>query len=500
MSTRSPSQLKTKTHAYETFMGLDSSRDERALETGRNQHLIALNNATCDWRGQIVRDAGAKHVVGGLPVHHIAFLAHDTPVFAEEDGDGIHLRSSLGHVLTSAYPSGTTVSSTVFNRNVVFAARNAVLQIYDGAIYRETNSAAMRLIRPSFVASVQRRLAVAGIPGFETEVHLSRVDNFDKFYGDEDPTDENVLRAGTIDVANQLGTADQITGLAAYEQNRLAIFAADRTLIYVIDPDIDQWQLDDNVNIRVGCISHATICSAGTDLLFCSRSGVHTIRRSRENGIIVDSATLSDKVDILYRQLVRSVSDPSLISAAFDQDTGQYHVFFPQPGGTLCKRLTLALNAQNDSGATFSTGDFLNARCGAFLNGKLMLGTSGGVYEILDIENEEGDVYPDAEIILPFLWHGSMHNDKMTHALTIQATGKGVIEMEAFDIEGRSLGSMRFEIDADSDDEQTISMPLSQQYERQWERRYLAAKYRFRIVESTGLVRLIGIGISTKEM
>ena len=63
---KSPSGVKTKTFAYEDFQGLDTSRDITSLDTGKQQHLTKILNATCDWRGQIVRDASSKFVSGGL--------------------------------------------------------------------------------------------------------------------------------------------------------------------------------------------------------------------------------------------------------------------------------------------------------------------------------------------------------------------------------------------------------------------------------------------------
>ena len=501
MSNRSSAQLRLKTHAYETFQGLDSSRDVTALDTGRNQHLTELLNASCDWRGQIVRDAPASHVVGTLPVSHVAFFTEGEAVYVEADGDGKHLRSTTGHGVDDVYPSDAVVSSTVFGRNLHLVSRGALMRYYDGESFGQNTSSAMMVARPSFITTVQRRLVVAGIPGLETEVHISRVDNANVFPADEDPMSENVLRAGAIDVANLLGTADKITGIAPFEQDKLVVFTADRAVIFQLDPDITKWELDRSANIRVGCVSHNTIQSAGTDLLFCSRRGVHSIKRSEQNGILVFSLTLSDKIDLLYRELFESVLDPSTISAVYDQDRAQYHIFFPQPGGTLCKRLTLTIAPASDKslGAMFGEGDFLTATCGAFLSGQMYWGTPGGVYSVHTVTTEGTGVTPDAEILTPFLWHGSLHNEATTHSITIQASGRGVIEMECMDIHGKAIGSMRFEIDADSDDADHTSVPLSRQYERQWERRYLAAQYRFRIVESDGLVRFIGFAIKTKE-
>lgn len=499
-STRSTSGLKTKTFAYENFQGLDTSRDITSLDTGKEQHLSKINNATADWRGQIVRDAACLERGGEYRVQHVRFFGKNELVWAERTGSGINFNSERGHVLENVHEASAIVSSTVFNQNVIFASRARPMYSYDGIKFQRNQSPAADLLRPAYVTSVQRRLAVAGIPGRETQVHLSRVDQDQIFPDDEEEGSTSVLRAGFIDIANLLGTADQITGLGSFEQNRLVIFTADRAIIYRIDPDLTRWVIDDNANINIGCASHNTIVNAGTDLLFCSRSGVHSIKRSEENGILVFSYSMSDKIDILYRELFGSVPDPETISAVFDQDTAQYHVFFPQGGGTTCKRLTLATNPEGGQPQPkFSTGDFLNANCGAFLGGKLVLGTNGGAYEVLKIEDERDDAFtPEMEVVTPFLWHGSLMDTKETTSIILQAAGKGIIEMDAVDLDGRVIGSLVIEVDDTSDDNNFLDVPLSKQYERKWSHRYLAAQYRFKTKGGGGLLRIIGFAVTVR--
>ena len=499
-STRSSTGLKTKTFVYENFQGLDTSRDITSLDTGKEQHLSKINNATADWRGQIVRDAACLERGGEYRVQHVRFFGKNELVWAERTGAGINFNSERGHVLENVHEATAIVSSTVFNQNVIFASRARPMYAYDGINFNRNQSPAADLLRPAYVTSVQRRLAVAGIPGRETQVHLSRVDQDQIFPDDEEPDSTSVLRAGFIDVANLLGTADQITGLGSFEQNRLVVFTADRAIIYRVDPDLTRWVIDDNANINIGCASHNTIVNAGTDLLFCSRSGVHSIKRSEENGILVFSYSMSDKIDILYRELFNSVAEPETISAVFDQDTAQYHIFFPQGSGTTCKRLTLATNPEGGQPQPkFSTGDFLNANCGSFLGGKLVLGTNGGVYEVLKIEDDRDDAFtPEMEVVTPYLWHGSLMDTKETTSVILQATGKGIIEMDALDLNGRIIGSLVIEVDDTSDDNYFLDVPLSKQYERKWSHRYLAAQYRFKTKGGGGLLRIIGFAVTVR--
>ena len=500
-SVKSPSGVKTKTFAYEDFQGLDTSRDVTSLDTGKSQHLSVVKNATCDWRGQIVRDPAAFHLDGERVVDHVRFYGSDRFVYAERTGAGIDLKSDTGEIVENAFPLSSIISTTVFNRNVMFTSKAQQLRRFDGTNFYANASPAMDRLRPAYSTSTQSRMVVAGVSANETTVYVSRV-NQDEIWPLDEPEDSNdVNKAFEFDVANYLGTADKITGLGSFEQNRLVVFAADRALIYRTDPDYTRWLLDDNANIFIGCASHNTIQNAGTDLLFCSRSGIHSIKRSEDNGILVYSYSLSDKVDLLYRELFNSVDDKEKISAVFDQDNGQYHVFFPLPGNTLCTRLTLALNPEGGEAIPkFSTGDFLRARCGAFLNGNLIYGTTGGVYKVIDVEDERDDAFtPEMEITTPLLWHGSLSETKETQSLILQAAGKGLIEIDAQDDNGKVIGSMVIEVDDTADDNHFADVPLSRQYERKWTHRYRAAQYRVKTTGGSGLLRIIGFAVNVRN-
>ena len=496
-TSKSPHGVKTTTVAYENFQGLDTSRSLTAQDTKTEQTLSLIENAYCDWRGQIVRDPGASYREGQYLVVYTKHFGIGESAWAERTGSGINLNSARGHIASDVYPVNATVSGCVFNQNLHFFARALPPYRYDGIKWSQNQSPDLQSLRPSYAAPVQRRMAVAGIPGKETQVHISRVDQEEIFPGDEDAASNDVLRAGFIDIANQIGTADQITGLASFEQNRLVIFTSDRALVFQIDPDITAWTIDDRTNIHIGCVSHNTIVNAGTDVIFCSRAGVHSIRRSQENGILVYSVSFSDKIDLLYREYFNSVPDKETISAVWDQDESQYHIFFPQAGGFLTKRLTLSLNPEGEAPQPkWSTGDFLNARCGSFLSGQLLFGTPGGIYEIKKLD-EEAETTPDATILTPMLWHGDFNNSKQTHSLIVQAAGKAIVDVSAVDEEGRSLGSMSFEVD-DTDDNRFIDVPLSSQYERKWETRYRGAQYRVVVKEGNQIFRLMGIAVVLK--
>lgn len=489
--------------SYEGFQGMDRSRDERSMETNRNQHLLLAENCHCDWRGQIVRDPGALKIAGDFPVRHVAFATNTDPVWVEQTGGGLDITTLDGARVENAFPLGTNPTSLVFARKVYFAARGESVYTYaDGGFAQALSPALNITLRPAYMASVQRRMAVAGIPGQDTTVHICRVDNAETWPDDEAPDEESVLRAGKIDIGNLTGTSERITGLRTFENNRLVIFTTDRAIVYKIDPDIDKWEIDNNANINIGCLSHNTIVAAGNDILFCSRSGIHSIRRSTENGILAFSRPLSDKIEDLYLALVAQVDDPEEISAVFDQDRGQYHVYFPKPdnGGTTRLTLTLQPERGSEEEPKFSVSNFLKARCGAFLGGNLVIGTEGGIYSVLKNGDENPEALtPSATIIFPYFWHGDLLGPKDTHSLILQANGSGVIELTCTADDGQVIGSLTAEATADSDDSSFIGVPLSEQYERPFQHRYRAAQYRLDISGGVGLFRIVGFAVLLKK-
>lgn len=500
--TQASTAIKLKSKGYDNFKGLDTSRSETSQEVKGGLPLTVLNNAFCDWRGQITRAAAGTHRNGLYPVVHAKFLDRDVLTWAERRGGAIYLTSDNedgnGSHTIEAYPTTAVLSSTHFNNKVHYAAQALPMFSYDGTSFAQNQSFALNnFLKPAYVCSVQRRMVVAGILGREQEVHLSRVDNEEVMPEDEDPASADVERGGTISVRNLSGVAGRVTGIAPFEQTKLAIFTEDRAFVYTVDPDIDKWFLDDRANINIGCLSHNTIVPAGSDLLYCSRSGVHSVRRSDENGIMIDSQHFSDRINEIYRYFLSRVEDPSTISAAFDQDKRQYNIYFPEPGGFLWKSLCLTMNPEAGGEIRWSTADYLNASCGTFYGGNYIVGTSGGVYNIGDYETNLDEYIPvKANIETPILWMDDMVNTKQGHSWVMMASGPGELQVTALNEEDDILGSWNMEVSGE-DDGTFFGVPLFNQYQRKFDARFRGVKFRFE-TESKGLVRIVGIMINTR--
>lgn len=494
-TTYSPSGVNTKVYPYEDFQGIDASRDKGALDTGQKQHLVDIRDGYADWRGTLVRDPGARpRTEGNKYIKRVAFFGRDLAVWAQLDGGGTTLKSERNHLVEEVYPRSSVVTSTVYNDKVIFASRDWPMYQYDGFKWEQISANSDP--RPAYIVAVQRRLAIAGMPGKRTIIDFSRVDDESVFTYDEDPTAQQVTKAADIDVGNVIGTADEIKGLGVFENSRLAVFTNDQTLVYQLHPDYSQWQIDDKANIKVGTISHNTICQAGADLLFCSRDGVHSLRRSETNGVTIYTIPMSNKIDLIYRRLLRQVDDAEKINAIYDQDEGQYHIFFPV-SSQLTKRLTLSIAPNQGGESKWSSGEFLNATCAAQLGGVILLGTPGGIWQRSQVEDEE-EFSPEMVVDTPILWQGAINDIKESYSFILQATGKGELQVEAFDERGRYLSSMQFLIEDGGAVNKFPDVPLSRQYQRKFEHRYRGVQFRF-TTRGKGLLKIIGFAVTVRS-
>ncbi len=495
-SITSPNGQRLQPFSYDDFQGLDTSRDISSLDTGQQQHLFHLRNGYANYRGIILRDKGLsprKSTPGDRLIQHVTFFGRDLLAWAQRDGGGITLKAEPnGLEAKEVYPRDATVTSTVFNNKLVFFSRDQKMWHYDGLVFKESTNDREK---PAFGVAIQRRLAIAGGLGRSTVVDFSRVDDPEVFTRDETTTDTAVTKAADIDIRNIIGTQDEITGLGVFEKSRIAVFTNDQCLVYSISPDYTRWVIDDKASIGVGCCSHNTIQNVGTDIIFCSRSGVHSLRRSEANGVTIYAVPLSSKIEELYKRLYRSVKNKADISAYYDIDEGQYHVFFPV-SDLISTRLTMSIAPTPDGQNKWSTAQYLNQRCGAFLGGVAAIGTSGGVFDVKQYEDTSVTNLPDLEIVTPILWHGSITETKHAREFILQASGQGRIIIDAFNHEGKQLSTITVDLDApDGEDDDYTFLPLSKQYNRLFVHQYKGVQFRMRTQGGSGRIKIIGFAI-----
>ena len=491
MTTKVSSRAPRRLAPYQNFTGLDSSRDLFNQDDGERQALHVLENAFTDFRGQIVRFGPARYRFGDLPVRHSVHFDTDTLVVASERNDGLQLESEQGYQYDFIFPRSAVLSSTVFNRNVMFTARGLAPTIFDGSTFRFTASTSATLALPAFCATVQQRLCIAGLAASDTQVMVSAANSIETFFGDEEVDASSPLRAGNLDIANLLGTADRITGISSFETDKLCIFTNDTAFVYKLDPDITLWELQTEASATYGCASHNTIQQAGSDLIYCSRSGIHALRRLTDNGLQITSVNLSEKIDQIYRDFFDKVTDPQQISAVWSPDEGQYHVFFPIADSGRHNHLVMTLHT-SEVGPTFSTGDYLGASGGTFLSGDLVFNTKRGVYTIERPEGDEG-IMPDVYVETPVLWMGGFDNVKQSKNLVIQAFDDGELTVTAVDDQNRDKWQTTVMLTGEDDDGRR-TVPLQRQYERPMSIRFRGLRFKFEY-KGTGLFRIIGFAV-----
>ena len=496
-SITAPSGQLTEASSYDDFQGIDTSRDIASLDTGAQQRLYVLNNGYASFRGIILRDRGftpRRTTPGDRLITHTAFYGRNLLAWAQQDGGGTTLCAEPNGIkAVEVFPSNATVSTTIFGNKLVFFSPEQIMWKYDGISFAMN---ANDKKKPAFGIAIQRRLAT--VEQGSTIVDFSRVDDDVIYTADESATETSVTKASDIDIRNIIGTNDFITGLGVFEKSRLAVFTNDQTLIYAISPDFTKWQIDDKASIGIGCVSHNSIANVGTDIIFCSRSGVHSLRRSDNNGITIYAIPLSSQIEELYKALYTAVPDKSDISAYYDQDNGQYHVYFPQNDKNVT-RLTLTISPDPQGTNKWSTASYLNARCGASSGGFTVLGTSGGVFNINEYEDTSVEQVPDMEIVTPILWHGSITETKQSRSFILQASGQGRISIEAYNQDGTKFAAFKVDIEPTQgkDDDRTF-LPLMRQYDKQFVHQYKGVQFRMKTEGGFGRIKIIGFAVQVE--
>lgn len=494
-STPSPSGQQVRAFSYDDFQGLNTTRDDSSLDTGTRQALVKIDNGYCNFAGIIHRDRSLSRRKTTDPnrlITHVAFYGSDLIGWAQQDGGGTTLCAEPNSTKAiEIFPKNSVVSSTVFNNSLIFFCQDQIPQIFDGHLFKANSNL---VEKPAFGVAIQGRLAIAGQSGRKSIVDLSRANTTEFFTRDENPGETSVIRAGDIDIKNIIGTSDEITGLGVFENSKLAVFTKDQTLIYNISPDISKWSIDDKVSIGVGTECHNSIANVGTDVIFCSRSGVHSLRRSEQNGITIYATPLSANIEELYKKLYRRVKDKRLISAFYDPDHGQYHVFFPE-SETVSTRLTMSISPSSDVPNKWSVSTYLAPWCGSSLGGKTVFGTNGGVFIADDYEEPDSEYIPTMEFTTPILWHNSITEKKHAREFILQASGNGRIEIECYTNEGKKFHTIVVDLDEIGDDDRTF-LPLSKQYNRPFVFEYKGVQFKFKVLpKGNGRVKIIGFAV-----
>lgn len=490
-----------KPQLYTSFAGLNTSRSDVSMERPEAQPFVELDNAYCSTTGYLTNETPLTRIGSeSLEVSHIRFYnsASNVAVYATNSERGTSLKAlNKPAIVQDVWPKRTVVTSALFNGKVILAGGQADMYSFDGAEYAKISSTSVAGGR--YVCQIQDRLAVAGFDGNPNEVVLSRVANERIFPAQEDSAEASVLKAARFNVQNLIGNGDRIRGIASFENNKFAIFTNDRVLIYLADQDFGQWALDTRLVVRYGTISHNSIVSVGDEVFFCSRSGIHSLRRSALNGTTIYTNPLSDDIQELYQTLLAQVTDKQSINAHFNPDEGRLHIFFPV-NNLLTYKLSGAIAPSKQEGDTtkirWSLSRFAGLTCGDYLAGQHIAGSISGLYSVGKWYSKDGD-RGEGSALTPIMWHKDLFNPKYSLQLVIYASGAGTIFVDAMDETGRDLGTYQFDL-PDTDQADYVGVPLQRQFTRPFVQEYVGVRLRIRFAPSK-MIRVFGLGILTKE-
>lgn len=491
---------------YSGFSGVNTSVPDVAMESPQAQAFVFTDNLWCSPDGYLSNERPLARVGTDTdPISHLRFYAgRPTAVaYAVRLAGATELRildrAGARHDL---WPRDATPTSCIFNKKVVFVGGGSLAPaVFDGSAWGLLNSADSK--GASYCCTVNNRLVFSGYDRNKTEVIVSRVNREDVMASDEVPGEASVTKAFRMNVANLLGTADYVRGVSPFGDGYLAIFTNDRVLVYSAPADYTQWALDTSVNIQVGTISHNTISAVGDEVFFCSRSGVHSLRRSALNGTTVFTRPLSRQVGSIYRKLLASVRRQGDISALYDPDNGRYTIFFPV-GSSLTYRLALDVvpraDEQSESIGTWSLSSFGGLTCAAALAGNTVAGSIGGFYSV-GAEYDDG-LRGEGTADTPFLWHGDILSVKQSQSLVLHASGDGRVIVSATSESGRDLGQVEFDISTGDGPGRTdvLGVPIQSQFERPFRHSYVGVRLRIRVESGEKQVRISAIGIRLMEI
>lgn len=465
-STTSPRAIKESPKVYERFTGLETLRDSTAMDIGKNQPLATLVNGYIDEAGQIIRDPGMDRIQSGINVVLARHLNVFELTWIERQERSFTLKSSAGRSQDLGWNFSALPVAAHFNGNLIYMAQSEKPWTYSGAVFKDLDdSHPLAQLRPAFGCSVQSRFVIGGSPLAPGVIEVSRVNDISKFSANEDEDEESVNRAGKIDIWSVIGENETMTGLSSFETNKLIIFTAARGIMYRVTTDIDDWVIEDRTSITNGCISHRTIQKAGPAILYCSRNGVYGVARSTDAGGNVASFRLSGGISRLYRRLIRSVPDVRRISAVWDQDNNQYHIFFPRTKD-VSSRLTMTLDSPDVTASSpkwsLSEGG-LNQICGDFHEGSLVFGSNDGLYQVGLVEEDGRELNPILTVETPNLYLGSFTDAKDITGVIVSASGKSLLNIEMIDAKtGRVRWQKEIEVEADAAPEGPLGYPLAE--------------------------------------
>lgn len=471
--------MPRKLFSYNRFIGLDTVTSPSNMS---ERFLTELDGAYVDFRGQIIKGPGFRHKSGlnyGTnftsqdntdkhynikhygPDDYVRYTYHTSPEL-------VKITNKAGTTVTSAFASAggvpiTPISLVNFDQKQFAFMAGHDPYYYDGTAF--TTVSGFGTIQSSSLGvypkgghavNILNRLVVAGIPNKPTEIHISAQDSFtDWRTNTSSGTTPNQTDGAIIDVKNQFTSNDTIQGLAVLEGDKLVVFGKNETLVYLVDTNINLWEIARDFRVPIGIFGRNTAVNVGTDVFFCSRFGIHSLKRAA-SGLTLETVTFTREIEDQFRastELTSSVfSEPH---AVWDGEIGQYRVFFPflSGGGTLTSTqyiFTYDPNAGRSGHKSFAkhtggpsqTVKDTNVICASFYaredtgfdTTSLLVGGARGYGS-----GRHSFVDTYMHVRTPLLSQGSPDTYKHYKRLIIRAVGTADFDVRIYDSEGNLL-------------------------------------------------------------
>ena len=499
--------MARKLFSYNRFIGLDTVTSPSNMS---ERFLATLKGGYVDFRGQIIRGPMLEYALdqASTPKHYIDeehynikhYGANDfcRYVFDRPIGNpqvGVDIKSS--GISASGTSNSYTTTSAFIQSNYAISPLSLVNfdqkqfafmsghdpYHYDGTTF--TNTATLvgnqystlgAYPKGGMAVNILNRLVVAGLPGKETEIHVSVQDSFtDWRTNTSSGTSPNQTDGAIIDVKNQFTSKDTIQGLAVLEGDKLVVFGKNETLVYLVDTNINLWEIARDFRVPIGIFGRNTAVNVGTDLFFCSRFGIHSLKRAA-SGLTLETKTVTREIENFYQSLIENVpsktggysnnifSEPH---AVWDGGIGQYRVFFPQNNSGTSHReirftydpeagrsghLSFATSGTGNSDPDITCGSYFareDIGIGHFPPASLLLGARNGfgngrVFDGTPLPAATATSVPDGSsnaffIKTPLLSQGSPDTYKHYKRLIIRAVGTTDFRVKIYDSENNLL-------------------------------------------------------------
>ena len=440
---------------------------------------MEIEHAHVDFRGQIVKGPGLSNNSGSsAQTYNIKHYGADDLVVYRFSGSNITGETGTVTPAQTLFQSSTAaitpISLVNFDQKQFAFMQGHVPQFYNGTAFAAAtttnNNALGRYPDGGFAVNILNRLAVAGIPNKPTEIHISVQDSYQDWRTNTSGgTTPAATDGAIIDVKNQFSSNDTIQGLAVLEGDKLVVFGQNETLVYLADTNINQWQIARDFRVPIGLFGRNTAVNVGTDVFFCSRFGVHSLRRAA-SGLTLETIMLSREIQDAFQDAVGrcpATGERQEPHAVWDGEIGQYHVFFPHdivnPSGTTetFDRLTFTYEPGVGRGGfrsfAFSPGTSIS--CASFFArpdtssqiSALQVGTWGhGTGDGQDLTRASKPSNADMSVRTPLLSLNTPDQYKMFKRLIIRAVGTADFTVTVFDQDNNNLQSTTVRPEADS--------------------------------------------------